>query len=134
DEKIDEIAVLSSDEKIMNRIMNVLNREMSSPDLTVEYLAKEVGLSRVHLHRRLKAITNQSPRDFIRNTRLRAAATLLVEKRLSVAEAADLTGFNSSGNFTTSFKRLFGVTPSEYAEAHRRPQQNAEYHAPGYEQ
>lgn len=130
DEKIDEIAVPSSDEKLMNRIMTVLNREMSNPELSVEYLAREVGLSRVHLHRRLKAITNQSPRDFIRNTRLRAAATLLVEKRLSVAEAADLTGFNSSGNFTTGFKRLFGVTPSEYAEAHRQSAQKTEYHTP----
>ena len=95
------------------------------PGLTVEYLAAEVGLSRVHLHRRLKSITNQSPRDFIRNTRLRAAATLLTEKRLSVAEAADLTGFNSSGSFTTSFKRLFGVTPSEYAAAAKPEEANS---------
>ena len=68
------------------------------------------------LHRRLKALTNQSPRDFIRNTRLRQAATLLSEKRLSVAEVSDLTGFSNAGSFTTAFKRLFGTTPSEYAE------------------
>lgn len=127
DDKIDAIAVPSSDEKLMGRIMAVINREMANPELTVEHLASEVGLSRVHLHRRLKAITNQSPRDFIRNTRLRAAAALLTEKRLNVAEAADLTGFNSSGNFTTSFKRLFGVTPSEYAESHRAGMQVPEH-------
>lgn len=125
DDKIDDIAVPSTDEKLMTRIMAVINREMSNPELTVEYLAAEVGLSRVHLHRRLKSITNQSPRDFIRNTRLRAAATLLTEKRLSVAEAADLTGFNSSGSFTTSFKRLFGVTPSEYAAAAKPEEANS---------
>ncbi len=119
DDKIDSIAVPSADEKLMARIMAVLNREMANPELTVEQLASEVGLSRVHLHRRLKSITNQSPRDFIRNTRLRAAAALLAEKHLSVAEAADLTGFNSSGNFTTCFKRLYGVTPSAYAEARK---------------
>ncbi|MDE6137543.1 MAG: helix-turn-helix transcriptional regulator, partial [Muribaculaceae bacterium] len=84
---------------------------------TVEQLASDVGLSRVHLHRKLKALTNQSPRDFIRNTRLRQAARLLREKDLSVAEVADLTGFSNAGSFTTSFKRLFGVTPSEYSEA-----------------
>lgn len=73
-----------------------------------------MGLSRVHLHRKLKTLTNQSPRDFIRNTRLRQAARLLREKKLSVAEVADLTGFCNAGSFTTSFKRLFGMTPTEY--------------------
>ncbi len=116
DDKIDKISVESNDEKLMKRIMAVINREMANPDLTVELLASEVGLSRVHLHRRLKALTNQSPRDFIRNTRLRQAATLLSEKRLSVAEVSDLTGFSNAGSFTTAFKRLFGTTPSEYAE------------------
>lgn len=119
DDKIDKIAVAGSDEKLMSRVMAVLNREMSNTELTVEMLASEVGLSRVHLHRRLKAITNQSPRDFIRNTRLRQAAVLLSEKRLNVAETADLTGFSNAGSFTTSFKKLFGVTPSEYADRNK---------------
>ena len=117
DDKIDRIEVASNDEKLMNRIMAVINREMANPELTVEQLASDVGLSRVHLHRKLKTLTNQSPRDFIRNTRLRQAARLLREKDLSVAEVADLTGFSNAGSFTTSFKRLFGVTPSEYSEA-----------------
>ncbi len=117
DDKIDKIEVASNDEKLMNRIMSVINKEMANPELTVEQLASDVGLSRVHLHRKLKALTNQSPRDFIRNTRLRQAARLLREKDLSVAEVADLTGFSNAGSFTTSFKRLFGVTPSEYSEA-----------------
>lgn len=114
DDKIDEINVTSSDEKLMSRIMAVLNREMANTELTVEQLASDVGLSRVHLHRKLKTLTNQSPRDFIRNTRLRQAARLLREKKLSVAEVADLTGFCNAGSFTTSFKRLFGMTPTEY--------------------
>jgi len=117
DDKIDRISAISSDEKLMNRIMNVINREMANSELTVEQLASDVGLSRVHLHRKLKALTNQSPRDFIRNTRLRQAARLLREKKFSVAEIADLTGFCNAGSFTTSFKRLFGMTPSEYADA-----------------
>ena len=116
DDKIDPIEVVSNDDKLMNRIMNVLNREMANPELTVELLASEVGLSRVHLHRKLKTLTNQSPRDFIRNTRLRQAAGLLAGNKLTVAEVADLTGFSNAGSFTTSFKRLYGITPSEYAK------------------
>ncbi|MDE6498016.1 MAG: response regulator [Muribaculaceae bacterium] len=126
DDKIDPIEVQSTDEKLMNRIMAVINREMANPELTVEQLASDVGLSRVHLHRRLKALTNQSPRDFIRNTRLRQAARLLAEKKLSVSEVADLTGFSNAGSFTTSFKRLYGVTPGEYAKGEVSKMQEAE--------
>lgn len=125
DDKIDPIEVVSNDDKLMNRIMNVLNREMANPELTVELLASEVGLSRVHLHRKLKTLTNQSPRDFIRNTRLRQAAGLLAGNKLSVAEVADLTGFSNAGSFTTSFKRLYGVTPGEYAKSGNTENTNA---------
>ena len=92
--------------------MKVLNKNLGNPDITVETLANEIGISRVHLHRKLKELTNQSPRDFIRNTRLRKAAKLLVEKKLTVAEVADLTGFRNPNNFATSFKELFGVSPT----------------------
>lgn len=115
DEHIDDINVESSDEKLIRRVVNVINKKLSDPDLTVEKLAWEVGLSRVHLHRKLKELTNQSPSDFIRNTRLRQAAHLLKEKNLSIAEVAYATGFNSTSTFSTSFKKLFGVTPSAYA-------------------
>lgn len=108
------ITATSNDEKLMERIMKVLDKNISNPDITVEMLAEEVGMSRVHLHRRLKELTNQSPRDFIRNTRLRQAAKLMSEKHLSVSEAAMLTGFKNANNFATSFKELFGMTPTEY--------------------
>ena len=129
DDKIDPIEVQSSDEKLMNRVMAVINRQMANQDLTVELLASEVGLSRVHLHRRLKALTNQSPRDFIRNTRLRQAARLLAEKKLNVSEVADLTGFSNAGSFTTSFKRLYGLTPGEYAKMDASQRQELENQA-----
>lgn len=116
DEKIEKIEVASADEKLMERVMAVINREISNTEFTVEQLAEEVGLSRVHLHRRLKALTNQSPRDFIRNTRLREAARLLREKRLNVSEVADLTGFSNASIFAIAFKRLYGVTPTSYVD------------------
>lgn len=108
------IQATSNDEKLMERIMKVLNKNIANPDITVEMLAEEVGMSRVHLHRKLKELTNQSPRDFIRNTRLRQAAKLMGEKDLNVSEVAVLTGFKSANNFATSFKELFGMTPTEY--------------------
>ena len=77
-------------------------------------LAKEVGISRGHLHRKLKELTNQIPRDFIRNTRLKQAASLLAEKHYSVNEVAELIGFANPNNFSTAFKELYGVSPTTY--------------------
>lgn len=113
DDKVN-VQVASNDEKVMERIMKVIDKNIDNPDITVETLAEEVGMSRVHLHRKLKELTNQSPRDFIRNTRLRVAAKLMVEKRLNISEAAIHTGFRNPNNFATSFKELFGMTPTEY--------------------
>lgn len=115
DDKIDGVKMESADERLIRRVVKTINENLDDPELSVEKLAGEVGLSRVHLHRKLKELTNQSPSDFIRNTRLRQAAHLLREKRVSVAEAAFATGFNSASTFSIAFKRLYGVTPSAYA-------------------
>lgn len=115
DDHVEEVKVESADEKLIRRVVKTISDNLDDPELSVEKLASEVGLSRVHLHRKLKELTNQSPSDFIRNTRLRQAAHLLREKKISVAEAAFATGFNSASTFSIAFKRLFGVTPSAYA-------------------
>ena len=69
------------------------HRNLSNPALTVEMISTEVGISRVHLHRKLKELTNQTTQQLIRNLRLKQAATLLAEKRHSITEIATLTGF-----------------------------------------
>ena len=116
DDKVTDIQMTSYDEKLMAKVMKVIDENISNPDITVEMLASEVGLSRVHLHRKLKELTNQAPREFIRNTRLRVAAKMLVESRLSVADVAMALGFKNANNFATAFKSLYGVSPTEYAE------------------
>lgn len=105
----------SQDEVLLNRIMAVINDNLSSPDLSVERLAEEVGLSRVHLHRKLKELTNMPARDFIKNLRLKQAARLLREQKLSVAEVAYATGFSNPSHFTVAFKEMFGMPPTRYA-------------------
>ncbi|MDO4164636.1 MAG: two-component regulator propeller domain-containing protein [Bacteroides sp.] len=118
DDKVEKIEAASPDDKLMERIMRVINQNLSNPNLTVEQIAEEVGISRVHLHRKLKELTNQSTRDFIRNTRLKQAAALLSEKRYAIAEVAALTGFPNADNFSTAFKALYGVSPKKYMEDH----------------
>lgn len=118
DDKLDKLEAKSPDEKLMERIMKVINDNLSNPELTVDVIVNEVGISRAHLHRKLKELTNQPTRQFIRNIRLKQAAQLLSEKRHSIAEVAQMTGFSNPNNFSTLFKELYGVTPSEYMEQH----------------
>lgn len=114
EDKIDKIEMKSSDEILIEKIMKVINADLSNPDLNVEMLASNVGMSRVHMHRKLKELTNQSARDFIRGIRLKQAATLLASKKLSVSEVAYATGFSNLSHFSNSFKEFYGVSPSEY--------------------
>lgn len=118
EDKLEKIEAKSPDDKLMERIMKVINANLSNPDLTVEMITTEVGISRVHLHRKLKELTNQTTRDFIRNARLKQAAILLSEKKYSIVEVAELTGFNNPNNFSTAFKDLYGMPPSKYMEEH----------------
>lgn len=123
EDKLDGIEISSDDERLMERVMKVMNANIGDPNLTVEMLASNVGLSRVHLHRKLKELTNQSPRDFIRNTRLQMAARLLAEKRLCISEISYTTGFKNPNNFSTAFKELYGVSPTEYAANSVKPKE-----------
>lgn len=125
-DKVQPIEVQSPDDKLMERIMRVINENLSNPNLTVEMITTEVGISRVHLHRKLKELTNQTTRDFIRNIRLKQAAELLSKKRYTIAEVADLTGFTNPNNFSTAFKDLYGMPPSIYMEQHLKQDKNKE--------
>lgn len=122
--KLAKLEVNSPDDRLMQRIMVVINKNISNPDLNVEMIARTVGISRTHLHRKLREITNQSARDFIRNVRLQQAAALLAEKHHSISEIADNLGFANLSYFSTVFKETYGVSPSEYMEQNRGGKNN----------
>lgn len=109
----------SGDERLMERVMNVMNKFLDDSEFNVEMLAREVGLSRVQLHRKMKDITGVSTSVFIRNLRMKKAAALLQEGKLNISEIADAVGFDSQANFATVFKKFYGVSPSEYAASIR---------------
>lgn len=118
EEQISTPEVKSPDDRLMERVMRVINENLSNPALTVEMISSEVGISRVHLHRKLKELTNQTTQHLIRNVRLKQAASLLAEKRHSITEVATLTGFTHPTYFATAFREMYGVSPSEYMEQH----------------
>lgn len=116
EEKLEVLNIKPSDELLMEKVMKVINDNLAEPTLDVEMLAKSVGLSRVHLYRKLKTLTNLSTRDFIRNIRIQQAAKLLQDKRMNISDIAYSVGFNNLAHFSNSFKDQFGMSPKEYMQ------------------
>ena len=85
---------------------------------SVDDIAEEVGISRVHLHRKMKELTGQTPHDFIRNIRLKQAANLLTTQNMNITEVMYACGFNNPASFSTIFKKFYGMSPREYMNEH----------------
>ena len=114
EEMVDDISMKSPDEKLMERIMAFINDNLDDTDISNEDLADNVGISRVHLHRKMKELTGQTPHDFIRSIRLKKASQLLKRGDISITEVVYACGFGSAASFSTIFKKQFGVSPREY--------------------
>lgn len=102
------------DKKLLVKAVSVVEENISDVDLSVQELASKLHLSRTHLHRKLKSLTNQSASEFIRDVRLKNAVKLMKEGKLKVNEVGYAVGFNSHNYFTRSFKKQYGVSPSDY--------------------
>lgn len=109
-----EITTNSLDEKLLIHVTEIIEKNISNSGLSIDTLSKEVGLSRQHLHRKIKVLTDLTPSQFINSIRLKRAAQLLKQKSGSVSEIAFQTGFENLSYFTKKFKEFFQVLPSEY--------------------
>lgn len=119
EESITKIDVKTQDEKLMERISKVINENLSDPKLNVEFIAEKVGVSRVHLHRKMKEITSLCPSEFVKNHRLKQAAEMLRTKQIDVSTVAYAVGFSYPNTFSTCFKEMYGVSPKEYMKQNK---------------
>ena len=120
EEQMEEVKVKSPDEKLLERIMNTINKQLNNSDLSVDMIADEVGISRVHLHRKMKELTGQTPHDFIRTLRLKQAANLLTTQNMNITEVVYACGFSNPTSFSTLFKSVYGMSPREYMKEHHK--------------
>lgn len=111
-----DVAVLSNDEKFIGKLVGVIEEKMADKAMGVEFLASEVGMSRANLYRRLRAVANESPVNFIKKIRLKRAAQLLKTDSLYVSEIAYMTGFNSQKYFSKCFRKAYGMSPTDFAK------------------
>ncbi|TAI48526.1 response regulator [Flagellimonas allohymeniacidonis] len=113
--RIKGVELTKVDTRLMERIQQILDVELTNPEFNAKAFSEQVGLSRMHLHRKLKALTGLSTSEFIRVQRLKMAAKLLKEGHTNISEVGYATGFNQPAYFSTAFKQHFGYSPSEYA-------------------
>jgi DNA-binding response OmpR family regulator/nitrogen-specific signal transduction histidine kinase len=109
-----EISITSVDEQFLRQALEAVEKNISDPDFSVEDLSRALHMSRVALYKKLLALTGKSPLDFIKSIRLKRAARLLEKSQLTVSEIAYEVGFNNPKYFARTFRKEFGVLPSEY--------------------
>ena len=110
-----EIAATSTDEQFVKRLLDIFENHVTESDFSTEDFAREIGISRSNLHRKLQALTNQPTHEFLRSLRLKRAAQLLKKSAASVTEVAYAVGFNNPSHFSKIFREQFGQSPSEFA-------------------
>lgn len=102
------------DDLFLHRFMESLEEIYTDSEFNVERLSNKLGLSRGHLHRKIKELTGITPVEFLKNFRLAKAAILLKQHQRSISEIAYQTGFSSPAYFSKCFRAVYGVTPSDY--------------------
>lgn len=120
DVKASPVQITSLDEKLISKALQVVEAKLSDPDFTVEELSRELGMSRVHLYKKLQALTGKSPIEFIRSLRLQHAAQLLEKSQLTVSEVAYKVGFNNPKYFARYFREEYKMLPSVYSASRRK--------------
>lgn len=110
----EKVKITSLDEKLIERAVKYVEENISRSDLSVEELSKALGMSRVHLYKKILHITGKTPIEFIRILRLKRATQYLRESQLNVSEIAYQLGFNNPKYFSKYFQEEFGISPSEY--------------------
>ncbi|WP_163381555.1 two-component regulator propeller domain-containing protein [Cyclobacterium sp. SYSU L10401] len=126
-----EISVTSVEERFVRKLLEIMEKYHADPSFDVETLGRELGMSRTHFYRKLKAIVNQHPTEFIQTFRLKKAVQLFKSNYGNISDVAYGIGFNSLTYFTRLFKKHYGITPSEYIQ--QFSENNHQYKHQNYE-
>jgi signal transduction histidine kinase/DNA-binding response OmpR family regulator len=110
-----DIAITPVDEQFLERVQKVLDAKLLESSFNIEEFSQSVGMSRMQLHRKLKALTGLSASEFIRSQRLKLAAQLLKKSEINVSQVGYSVGFNDHSYFSKCFKEIYHCTPTDYA-------------------
>ena len=111
---LNSIASNSVDNKFLTRINEVIEQNFSEPELTIDFLAEQLGISRSGLFAKIKTLANVTPNELIQIVRLKKAAALLAENKYRINEICYMVGFNNPSYFAKCFQKQFGIKPGEF--------------------
>lgn len=114
-----KVATNALDEKFLTKALNTVEAHLENPLFDVEFFASEMAMSRMSLYRKFKAITGETPSAYVRSIRMKIASDLLLSGEHNVTEIAFRVGFNDLSYFSTTFKKHFGKSPSEFVKSAR---------------
>jgi signal transduction histidine kinase/ligand-binding sensor domain-containing protein/DNA-binding response OmpR family regulator len=112
--KPSHLIISSPDERFLQKAIDVIEKHISDSDLDIEHFAAEMGVSRMQLYRKFNALTKMTVKEFVRSIRLKRAAQLLVEKKMTVSEIAYSVGFKDLSHFRKCFHHEYGMSASDY--------------------
>lgn len=110
------VPVNDVDSEFYSKVLDIMKKEMGNPDLNVDSLASMMGLGRSQFYRKIKALTNYSPVELLRNLRLKQAREMLTTTEKTIGEIAYEVGFSSPAYFTRCYREAFDETPTELRE------------------
>ncbi|RYY61843.1 MAG: response regulator, partial [Chitinophagaceae bacterium] len=110
-------AINAVEQEFLKTVIGIVEEHIDDPDFGVDMLSRKVAMSTPVLYKKIKAVSNMSVNDFVKSIRLKRAAQLLSGKQMTVYEVAFSVGYNDRKYFSQEFKKQFGKTPSEYAQA-----------------
>ncbi|RKR83684.1 signal transduction histidine kinase [Mucilaginibacter gracilis] len=109
-----QVILNNPDEIFINKLMKIVDENMSDADFGVVALGVEIGMSKTVLFKKICALTDLSPADFIKSMRLKKAADILQQNNITVSEVTPMVGFNDTKYFSREFKKMYGKSPSEW--------------------
>lgn len=115
-ENLDDGVLSVQDNAFMTELYQLMENELSNSELDVALMTEMMRISRTKFYYKVKGLTGENPSVFFKRYKLNRAAQLLEERKYNVSEIADMTGFSTLSHFSTSFKKQFGVSPSEYVK------------------
>lgn len=115
-----KIVVSDLDAKFLKQIIEIIKKHLSDSEFNSEVLAKEIGLSRMQLYRKIRGLTDQTVHEFIRSIRLEHAVNLLEDGKMTITEVAYEVGFNDLTYFARCFRKMYNKSPSEYISGNKK--------------
>ncbi|MDL2221827.1 response regulator [Parabacteroides sp. OttesenSCG-928-N08] len=111
---ISDELLTAQDKAFMDNLYLLMEKELSNPELNITRMTEVLHISRTKFYYKVKGLTGENPNIFFKTYKLNRAAELIGEGKYTMSEIADMTGFSTHSHFSSSFKKRFGVSPSEY--------------------